>query len=67
MYKATQTEVNAFYSWLRGTFNPRKPRENLLPVYVACPSERDKLLREFLSTYHAEHRYLPLKLALMSK
>lgn len=64
MYKAQQTEVNAFYTWLRGEFRPSKQRENLLPVYVACPAERDNLLKEFLSEYRAEHRYHAMRLAL---
>ena len=67
MYKAQQIEVNAFYNWLRGQFKPSKQKENLLPVYVACPSERDSLLKEFLTEFHAEHRYHALRLALSHK
>lgn len=66
MYKASQIEVNAFYLWLSGKFKAGNQRANLLPVYVCCPAERDNLLREFLASFHAEHRYHPLKLALSS-
>lgn len=62
MNKATSIEVEAFYYWLKGGF--KSQRENLLPVYVALPSMRDELLREYLKTYDALHRLHAMRLAL---
>ena len=62
--KASSSEVIAFHLWLQGKIKQCRQRENLLPVYVACPEERERLLIEFLREFHAEHRYRPMVLAL---
>lgn len=66
MYRATDTEIEAFYLWLSGRFSKRQ-RENLLPVYVACPAERDTLLKDFLHEYNADHRFRAVKLSLLER
>lgn len=62
--KASNYEVIAFYLWLQGKIERSSQRENLVPVYVACPNERAGLLYEFLREFHAEHRFRALSLAL---
>ena len=67
MYRATDFELVAFLKWLKGEFKGSKQRENLLPVYVALPEERDNLLREYLTEFNAMHRYRVFKLTLLTR
>lgn len=48
-------ELQAFYLWLRGrTEYPNS--DDLALVFILCPEERPKLIREFVETYHAYSR-----------
>ena len=67
MYRATDIELQAFLMWLKGDFKGSKQRENLLPIYVALPADRDNLLREYLSEFNAMHRYHTIKLTLRTR
>ena len=67
MYKADEFEIIAFLKWLKGEFAGSSQRENLLPVYVALPEERDNLLREYLTEFHAMHRYRCFRLTLHTR
>lgn len=49
-------ELFAFFHYLKGDFC-KIQRENLLLLFVCCPSERRRLLQQFLNTYHANHRF----------
>lgn len=50
-----EIELIGFYIWLKGKYSPRQ-RDDLSIVFVTCPAERPKLVREFLRDLHAEHR-----------
>ena len=63
MYRANDFEVLAFYMWLKGEFS-KKQKDNLLPVYVCIPAQRDELLKEYLTEKNAIHRYHTMKLTL---
>lgn len=67
MYRASEYEIFAFWMWLKGDFEGSKQRENLTPVYVALPAERDNLLREYLTEFNAMHRYHSIKLSLRTR
>ncbi len=54
-------EIRLFYLWLCGRLNECRQRENLAIVYIVCPEMRDELLKEFLTEFNAQHRYLPLR------
>ncbi len=66
MYRANDLEIAAFYWWLQGRFS-RVQKDNLLPVYVCIPEQRDELLREYLTEKGAMHRYHTMKLTLTTR
>ena len=66
MYRANDFEIVAFYRWLQGNFS-KVQKDNLLPVYVCIPSERDSLLREYLTEKGAMHRYHTMRLTLTTR
>ena len=56
MFKPLQAvELHAFYLWLRGLLSPRQ-RDDLAIVFVMCPNERPKLVREFCDDMRAPSR-----------
>ena len=66
MYKAIDFEIIAFYKWLEGKFS-KKQKDNLLPVYICIPAQRDDLLLEYLTEKNALHRYHTMKLTLHTR
>lgn len=50
-----ECELIAFHLWLKGRLSSRQ-RDDLSIVFVSCPSERPKLLKEFCKDVKAEHR-----------
>ena len=66
MYRAQEIEIIAFYKWLEGNFS-RTQKDNLLPVYVCIPAQRDDLLKEYLTEKKALHRYHTMKVTLRTR
>ncbi len=55
-------ELRLFYLWLSGQIKGSKQTDNnLILVFLCCPAERDSLLKEFLTEFGAERRYLALR------
>lgn len=55
-------ELRLFYLWLSGQIKGSKQTdENLIIVYLCCPAERDSLVKEFLTEFRNERRYLALR------
>lgn len=50
-----ECELLGFYFWLKGRLSSRQ-RDDLSIVFVSCPAERPKLVREFCRDLKAEHR-----------
>lgn len=50
-----ECELQSFYLWLKGKLSPRQ-RDDLAVVFVACPEERPKLVKDFCKDLKAEHR-----------
>lgn len=50
-----ECELLGFYMWLKGRLSSRQ-RDDLSIIFVSCPAERPKLVKEFCKDLRAEHR-----------